>query len=127
MNKHYWKDRALTAEREARELRARVEALAELHGGPLFVTAGSVATALPSPRRLIQLLRESGWEQISSRGDLYLRFLPPGDELGPRRRSLVVPLETEAPDFPELMQDAVNALRAYLGERPPVNETSTKD
>lgn len=67
-------------------------------------------SALPSPRRLIQLLEESGWQQISSRGDLYLRFVPPGDELG-RRRSLVVPLETEAPDFPELMRDAVDALR----------------
>lgn len=67
--------------------------------------------ALPSPRRLVQLLRESGWEQISSRGSLYLRFMPPADELGPRRRSLVVPLEAEAPDYVEVMRDAVEALR----------------
>lgn len=75
------------------------------------MTSQQPDSALPTPRRLIQLLEESGWEQISSRGDLYLRFLPPGDELG-RRRSLVVPLETEAPDFPELMREAVDALRA---------------
>lgn len=68
-------------------------------------------SALPSPQRLTQLLLDSGWEQISGRGDLYLRFRPPGDELGHRRRSLVVPLKTDAPDFPELMRDAMDALR----------------
>lgn len=67
--------------------------------------------ALPSPRRLIQLLEEAGWQQVSGRGDHYRRFAPQSDELGPRRRSLLVPLEPEAPDFPELMQEAVDALR----------------
>ncbi|WP_322938040.1 hypothetical protein [Nocardioides bizhenqiangii] len=75
------------------------------------MTSQQPESALPSPRRLIQLLRDSGWQQVSSRGDLYIRFRPPGDELGPRMRSLLVPLETEAPDFPELMRDAVDVLR----------------
>lgn len=67
-------------------------------------------SALPSPQRLIQLLLESGWTQISGRPNSYLRLLPPDDELG-RRQSLVVPLEVDAPDFPELMHDAIDALR----------------
>ena len=75
------------------------------------MTSQPQGSALPSPRRLVKLLIESGWEQVGGRADVYVRFLPPGDELGPRRRSLLVPLEVEAPDFPELMRDAVDALR----------------
>lgn len=80
------------------------------------MTSQQPDSALPSPRRLIQLLKDSGWEQISGRGESYVRFVPPADELGPRRTSLLVPLEEDAPDFPELMTDAVQALRHLPSE-----------
>lgn len=75
------------------------------------MTSQQPDSALPSPQRLTQWLRESGWETVSGRGDLYLRFVPPRSELGPNRKSLLVPLDEEAPDFAELMKDAVDALR----------------
>lgn len=71
---------------------------------------------LPSPRRLIQLLEEAGWRQVSGRGDQYLRLAPQGQELDPRRQSLLVPLNPEAPDFPELMREAVDALQRLPGD-----------
>lgn len=71
---------------------------------------------LPSPRRLIQLLEEAGWRQVSRSGDHYLRLAPQTDELGPRRQSLLVPLEPDAPDFPELMHEAMQALHSLPGD-----------
>lgn len=63
------------------------------------------------PRRLIELLTAADWQQVGGREGLYARFMPPGREtLGDRRRSLLVPLDQSAPDFPELMREAVLAL-----------------
>ncbi len=75
-----------------------------------MTTQGDAAS--PSPRRLIRLLQESGWEVVGGRDNAYVRFQAPGDELGARRRTLLVPVDENAGDFPELMREAINALRA---------------
>lgn len=77
------------------------------------MTSWQSESALPSPRRLVHLLREAGWKQIGGRANAYLRFAPPNEERHPRGSSLLVPLQEEAPDFPELMQEAVRALRDF--------------
>lgn len=63
------------------------------------------------PRRLIELLTAADWRQVGGREGQYARFAPPErDDLGPRQRSLLIPLDPVAPDFPELMNEAVLAL-----------------
>lgn len=61
-----------------------------------------------NPRRLLEWLEEAHWVQVGGREGSYARFEPPDDiDLGPRRRSLLVPLDTQASDFVELMDEAI--------------------
>lgn len=75
------------------------------------MTSPPPETELPSPQRLIAFLQENNWRPTGGRGDLYRRFAPPSEELGGEWVSLLVPLDQAAPDFPELMREAVDSLR----------------
>lgn len=80
------------------------------------MTAQMPESVLPSPERLMSLLVDSGWQVVGGRGNLYCRLQPPGGELDARQRSLLVPLLTEAPDFSELMIEALDTLRGLPSE-----------
>lgn len=66
---------------------------------------------LPDPTRLVQLLEEAGWRRTGGRDGVYSRFRPPEAEFGFKQRSLLIPLDTSAPEFDEVMQEALSYLR----------------
>ncbi|MEL7974353.1 hypothetical protein AAG589_00695 [Isoptericola sp. F-RaC21] len=93
--------------------------------------AGSVSSA-----RLVRLLEEAQWIRTGGREGLYVRYAPPeagdlarrtspvivGQGMGSEahgtpsiRRTVVVPLDPSAPDYAELLGDAVNVLGRIPG------------
>lgn len=64
-----------------------------------------------SGARLSRLLREAGWEQVGGRAGLFDRYQVPEGPAREAARSLLVPLDQNAADFPELWQEALNLLR----------------
>ncbi|MEN8649702.1 hypothetical protein ABCR94_03360 [Streptomyces sp. 21So2-11] len=58
------------------------------------------------PERLTSLLIEAGWHIVGRRSGIYNRLAPPGEVDG-RLGSFVVPLDREAPEFIELMQNVM--------------------
>lgn len=81
----------------------------------------SEVTPPADPGRLIELLAAARWQQVAGREGQYARFMPPGGEaLGPRRRSLLIPLNPQAPDYNELMREAI----LTLGRMPREGSTS---
>jgi hypothetical protein len=60
-------------------------------------------------RRLATVLEEAGWRRVGGRRDVYSRFAPPGAE-SERYGGLVVPLDSAAPEYQELMDAAIAEL-----------------
>lgn len=64
------------------------------------------------PDRLIRALKEAGWRDVGGRRDAYQRLAPPGAEAY-RQESVLVPLDPTAPEYGEMMSDAVELLAHY--------------
>lgn len=71
-----------------------------------------------NPGRLARLLDEAHWQSVSGRNGLYRRFRPPEGPGTGDPPSILVPLDTTAPDYPELMMQALSALRELPGTGP---------
>lgn len=74
------------------------------------MTTDNVDPRNVDPLRLIRLLEQSGWKKSGGRDGLYARYAPPGNELGGRQSSVVVPSNREASDFDELINEALATL-----------------
>ncbi|MFD3645122.1 hypothetical protein ACFWUT_05825 [Streptomyces cyaneofuscatus] len=61
------------------------------------------------PEKLKSVLEEVGWRTVGGRAGIYTRLAPPGDSLG-RFPSLIVPLDTKAPDYSDVMGLALSVL-----------------
>lgn len=57
----------------------------------------------PDPQRLSLLLREAGWQIVGQRKGAYVRLAPPGEF----NVSVLVPLDRSAPEYNEVMADAL--------------------
>lgn len=65
-----------------------------------------------TPDRLARGLREAGWRVAGERRDVYQRLVPPGSD--PRRdHAILIPLDSTAPEYGELMNDAMAELVRY--------------
>lgn len=64
------------------------------------------------PDRLIRALVEAGWTVVGGRRDAYQRLAPPGADAY-RQESVLVPLDPTAPEYGEMMSDAVELLAHY--------------
>lgn len=62
------------------------------------------------PERLSLVLQDSGWTIAGLRTGVYVRLLPPGEG----GRSILVPLDQEAPEYHELMQAALADIRQFV-------------
>lgn len=71
-----------------------------------------------SPKRMARLLDEAQWKPVMGRGGLYVRYRPPEELATGGLASVVVPLDTAAPDYAELMTQALTALRDVPGDGP---------
>ncbi|WP_318197859.1 hypothetical protein [Streptomyces sp. MCL20-2] len=74
------------------------------------MTEGSSAT-IPTkvdPDKLTGLLEEVGWRPVGGRRGVYMRYLPPGvDESSSGVSSLMIPLDSQAPEFVDVMRSAL--------------------
>jgi hypothetical protein len=61
--------------------------------------------------RLIRFLEDARWKRTGGRDGLYARYSPPNEELGVGRTSLLIPLDQHAPDYRDLLRDALDTLR----------------
>lgn len=72
-------------------------------------TAGPVAGAV-----LAGALKDAGWLRQGGRRDSYVRYAPPGHEHPCGCLwSVVIPLDPSAPDYRDLLDRAVEELRAH--------------
>lgn len=67
---------------------------------------------------MAHLLDEADWQPVMGRGGLYVRYRPPERLSLGNAASIVVPLDTTAQDYTELMTQALVALRDIPGDRP---------
>ncbi|MFC9326528.1 hypothetical protein [Kitasatospora sp. NPDC057015] len=64
-----------------------------------------------NPEKLAVLLEDSGWTLAGGRRGIYLRLAPPGDNpIWARAASLLLPLDQEDPDYPEIMGAALDQI-----------------
>lgn len=62
--------------------------------------------AFADPARLVDALRDAGWQVAGAKYGVYVRLAWPGAP----NRSLLIPLDQTAPEFDELMRAAVSQL-----------------
>jgi hypothetical protein len=74
------------------------------------------------PNRLGLILRESGWRVVGQRDGAYVRLAPPGVE----GRSVLVPLDREAPEFSELIRAAVDDVENFMPSATWVSDVSAR-
>lgn len=67
---------------------------------------------LRDPAQLIDVLNRAGWWPDAQRTGAYVRFVPPEDIR--RREPLLVPLDTAAPEFDDMMDIALDTLNRYM-------------
>jgi hypothetical protein len=75
---------------------------------------GSIVPQNVDPSRLTLALEGMGWNLVGGRRHQYNRLAPPNDPSG-RTSSLVIPLDSTAPEFNELMLDAFQQLDLQEG------------
>ena len=67
------------------------------------------------PNRLILLLEQAGWELVGGQEGFYSRLAPIAEE-AERQPAVIIPLNPGAPDFPDLMENAVHQLQADFND-----------
>ncbi|MFB7514029.1 hypothetical protein [Streptomyces sp. NPDC056144] len=73
-------------------------------------TEGLTIPANVDPGRLQAILGELGWLVAGSRAGIYARYAPPGGGEYEGMPSVVIPLDSNAPDYPQLMHSALAQL-----------------
>lgn len=66
---------------------------------------------LPPHEDVIRAFEDAGWIKTGTRQGLYVRYAPPSSDSF-RDVSVIVPLDADASDYRELLEDAVNLLPA---------------
>ncbi|MFJ9634069.1 hypothetical protein ACIRU8_40925 [Streptomyces sp. NPDC101175] len=76
-----------------------------------FVTniQGALIPAKVDPEKLKSVLEDFGWRPVGGRAGSYTRLAPPGESAG-RFPSLVLPLDSDAPDYSDVMGFALSIL-----------------
>lgn len=61
---------------------------------------------ITNPARLVEALRDAGWQVAGAKQGVYVRLAWPGAP----NRSLLIPIDQTAPEFEELLRAAVSQL-----------------
>ncbi|MFD9241175.1 hypothetical protein ACFV0D_04415 [Streptomyces sp. NPDC059556] len=72
-------------------------------------TEGVFIPAKVDPEKLKSVLEDVGWRAVGGRAGIYARFAPPGDSVA-RSPSVIVPLDSHAPDYSDAMAFALSIL-----------------